>query len=387
MCFFKKSCEEKKMMRNTFRSVAIFWAALCVSVLAVADPAAYQIETITDELSFPYSIAFLPGGDMLVTEKPGRLRVLKEGVLQPEPIPGTPDVFRGLDGDQQQGGLLDIALHPRFAENRLVYLSFSEGDDKGSTASVIRARYQDGRLEDVVKLYTAFPAVKKAIGFGARLMFLPDETLLISMGDRLLAREEAQNLGSSLGKVLRLKDDGGIPEDNPLINTADALPEIWTYGHRIIIGMVYDPITDTVYAHENGPKGGDELNILKVGANYGWPFATFGLDYSGGYVSPFTSYPGTVQPLTDWTPSLAPSGMTICRGCLWSEWEGDLIIGNLVGQQVRRVRVLNGVVTEQEILFAELEERFRDVRFGPDGALYILTDNEQGRILKVVPKR
>ena len=192
---------------------------------------------------------------------------------------------------------------------------------------------------------------------------------------------------SSLGKVLRLKDDGGIPEDNPLINTADALPEIWTYGHRIIIGMVYDPLTDTVYAHENGPKGGDELNILKVGANYGWPFATFGLDYSGGYVSPFTSYPGTVQPLTDWTPSLAPSGMTICRGCLWSEWEGDLIIGNLVGQQVRRVRVLNGVVTEQEILFAELEERFRDVRFGPDGALYILTDNEQGRILKVVPKR
>jgi glucose/arabinose dehydrogenase len=239
----------------------------------------------------------------------------------------------------------------------------------------------------VVKIYTAVPDVKKAIGFGARITFLPDETLLIALGDRLLAREEAQNLGSSLGKVVRLRDDGRIPEDNPFIDHADALPEIWSYGHRIIIGIMYDPVTDTVYAHENGPKGGDELNIIEPGKNYGWPFATYGLDYSGGYVSPFTSYPETEQPLTYWTPSLAPSGLTICRACQWSEWEGDLLFGNLVGRQARRIRLRNGAVIEQEILFRELEERIRDVRFGPDGALYILTDNEQGRILKVVPDR
>jgi glucose/arabinose dehydrogenase len=387
MYFFKKSFDGKRRMPNITRSVAILWTVLCISASAADESTNYQIETITDKLSFPYGIVFLPGGDMLVTEKPGRLRVFKEGVLLPEPISGVPEVFRGLKGDQQQGGLLDIALHPQFAENRLVYLSMSEGNDKASTTGVIRGEYRNGRLEDVVKIYTATPSVKKAIGYGARMIFLPDGTLLMTMGDRLLAREEAQNLGSSLGKVLRVKDDGGIPGDNPFINNPDALPEIWSYGHRIIIGIVYDPVSNTVYAHENGPKGGDELNILKAGNNYGWPFATYGLDYSGGYVSPFTSYPGTEQPLTHWTPSLAPSGLTICRGCQWSEWEGDLIVGNLIGQQVRRIRLRDGVVIEQETLFEELEERFRDVRFGPDGALYILTDNERGRVLRVVPKR
>ena len=387
MWFFKKYFRKKRIMRNVVLSTAVLWAALCFSVSAADDSADHQIETITDKLVFPYGMVFLPDGDMLVTEKPGRLRVVKEGVLQPEPIAGIPEVFDGLKGNTRHGGLLDIALHPRFAENRLVYLTLTEGNDKGSTTSVIRGRYRDGRLDEVVKLYTAIPNVKKTIGYGARIIFLPDETLLISMGDRFLAREEAQNLGSSLGKVLRLRDDGGIPGDNPFINNADALPEIWSYGHRIIIGIVLDPVTNTVYAHENGPKGGDELNIIEPGVNYGWPFASLALDYSGGYVSPFTSYPGTVQPLTHWTPSLAPSGLTICRGCLWNEWEGDLLFGNLVGQQVRRIRLHNRAVIEQEILFQELEERFRDVRFGPDGALYILTDNEKGRLLRVVPNR
>jgi len=387
MCFLKYDIGRKKMVRNVIHSASVLWAVFCISALAADESTDYRIETVTDELVFPYGMVFLPDGDMLVTEKPGRLRVIRESMLQPKAVSGIPEVFAGLKGDIQHGGLLDIALHPKFAENRLVYLSLSEGNDKASTTSVIRGRYRNGRLDDVKKIYTAVPNVPKAIGFGARITFLPDETLLIALGDRLLAREEAQNLGSSLGKVVRVTDDGGIPEDNPFIDNADALPEIWSYGHRIIIGIVYDPVTHTVYAHENGPKGGDELNIIEGGKNYGWPFASYGLDYSGGYVSPFTSYPGTEQPLTYWTPSLAPAGMTICRGCQWSEWEGDLLVGNLVGQQARRIRLRNGAVIEQEILFKELEERIRDVRFGPDGALYILTDNEKGRILKVVPAR
>ena len=374
-------------MRNVIYSVGILWAVLCLSAYAADESTDYRIETITDKLVFPYGIVFLPGGDMLVTEKPGRLRVITGGVLQPEPVSGIPEVFAGLKGENQQGGLLDIALHPRFTQNKLVYLSLSEGNDKANTMSVIRGKYRNGHLDEVVKIYTAVPNVPKSIGYGARMAFLPDETLLIAMGDRFLTREEAQNLGSSLGKVIRLRDDGGIPEDNPFINHEDALPEIWSYGHRIIIGIVYDAATNTVYAHENGPKGGDELNIIKPGYNYGWPFAGYGLDYSGGYVSPFTSYPGTEQPLTYWTPSPALAGITVCRACQWSEWEGDLIVGALVGRQVRRIRLRNEAVIEQEIMLEELDERFRDVRFGPDGALYILTDNVKGRILKVVPDR
>jgi glucose/arabinose dehydrogenase len=387
MCLFKKYFAKRKIVQNVIYSAAVLWAALCIPALAAGEPTDYRIETVTDKLVFPYSLAFLPGGDMLVTEKPGRLRLITDGVLRPEPVSGIPEVFPGEKGGLQHGGLLDIALHPLFTDNRLVYLSLSEGNDKASTTSVIRGSYRNSRLDDVVKIYTAVPHVKKAIGFGARIAFLPDETLLISLGDRLLAREEAQNLGSSIGKVVRVKDDGGIPKDNPFINTADVLPEIWSYGHRIIIGMVYDPVTDTVYAHENGPMGGDELNIINPGKNYGWPFATYGLDYSGGYTSPFTSYPGTEQPLTYWTPSLAHSGLTICRACQWSEWEGDLLFGTLVAKQARRIRLRNGEVIEQEILFQELDERIRDVRFGPDGALYILTDNQEGRLLKVVPNR
>ncbi len=374
-------------MRNIIYSIGFLWAALCTPALMADESAAFHIETITDKLVFPYGMVFLPGGDMLVTEKPGRLRLIREKVLQPEPVSGVPEVFAGLKDDAQQGGLLDIALHPRFTQNQLLYLSLSEGTDKANTTSIIRGQYRNGRLDEVQKIYTAIPNIAKAIGYGARMTFLPDETLLITVGDRFLHREEAQNLGSSLGKVIRLKDDGRVPKDNPFVNNSDALPEIWSYGNRIIIGIIYDSVTNTVYAHENGPMGGDELNILEPGSNYGWPFATYGLDYSGGYISPLTSYPGTEQPLTYWIPSLAPSGMTICRGCQWSEWEGDLFIGTLVGQQVRRIRLRNGAVIEQEILLRPLEERIRDIRFGPDGALYILTDYEEGRLLKVVHKR
>jgi glucose/arabinose dehydrogenase len=387
MCGCNKHSSKMSIMRSLLCALSLLLAALGVPAFAADGSAAYQVETITDQLVFPYSMAFLPDGEMLVTEKPGRLRSIKNGVLQPAPVAGTPEVFAGLAGRIQHGGLLDIALHPRFADNRLVYISFAEGNQKANTTSVMRGTYRHGRLEEVTTIYTGTPNVDMAIGYGARIAFLPDETLLVALGDRFLPREQAQNLGSSLGKVIRLTDDGGIPGDNPFIGKHDALPEIWSYGHRIIIGIMYDPVSNTVYAHENGPKGGDELNIIERGKNYGWPFASYGLDYSGGFVSPFTTYPGTEQPLTVWTPSLAPSGITMCRGCLWSEWEGDLVVGNLVGQQARRIRLADRKVVEQHALFQELGERLRDVRFGPDGALYILTDSPQGRLLRVTPKR
>jgi len=339
----------------------------------------YRIETVVDGLDRPYGIAFLPGGDILVSEQPGRLRIIRDGLLLPDPVSGVPDVYTG-----QQGGLLEIALHPRFEENGFLYFSLSQGTEDANTMHVFRGRYNTSGLHDVIKIFTAVPAIKDStLCSSHRMVFLPDETLLITVGDGFDYREEAQNLGSTLGKIVRVNDDGQIPKDNPFINQSNAQSEIWSYGHRCALGIVYDRVTHTVYAHENGPKGGDELNLIQSGKNYGWPIATHGIDYTGAYISPFKAYPGTEQPMVQWTPALAPSGMTQCRNCQWREWEGDLFIGMMRGQQVRRVSIKNNVVTEQEALFENLGEHIRNLRFGPDGALYLLTKNTKGRVLKV----
>ena len=342
----------------------------------------YKIDIIAEGLDKPYSLAFLPNGDLLVTEKPGRLRVISNGVLQKEVITGVPDVFVG-----RQGGLLDIALHPRFEQNRMIFLSMTQGDDSGSAINVYRGRYSDGHLSDVERVFTSAPQQVNPVGFGARMVFLPDETLLISVGDGFEYREEAQRLSNTLGKIIRVTDNGQVPQDNPFIGQDNIEPKIWSYGHRVVIGLLHDPVTHTIYSHENGPMGGDELNIIKAGANYGWPIASYGLAYSGAYVSPFKTYPGTEEPLTHWTPSLAPSGLAICRNCQWSEWEGTLFVGMLAGRQVRQVSLKNGVVVEQNELFKELGERIRDVRFGPNGYLYLLTDDSNGRVIKVLPTK
>ena len=258
-----------------------------------------------------------------------------------------------------------------------------------NTVVLIRGRYSDGHLTDVKELFSS--DVTTRITGGSRITFLADETLLMTVSEGYKNRLKAQDLASALGKIIRLNDDGTVPRDNPFVDREGALPFIWSYGHRIMIGLIYDALTNTVYAHENGPAGGDELNIITKGSNYGWPIATFGKAYAGAISSPFTHYPGTEPPLVDWTPSLAPSGMAICRQCQWPEWEGQLFIGMLGGQQVRRVHIKQGSkagkAIEQEALFKSLGQRVRDVRFGPDGAMYLLVQSpaywDDGQLLKV----
>ena len=354
---------------------------LCLTSTSLAEETQdYVFDRVAEGLQQPYGIAFLPNGDLLITEKLGRLRLVSEGVLQLEPIVGVPEVNTSL-----QGGLLDIALHPRFSENRWVYLSLSKGNEDANATQVVRGRYDHGRLNNVEVIFTAKPLKANSVHFGARMVFLPDETLLITVGDGFDYREQAQNMNSALGKIIRVTASGGIPADNPFINQANVHPALWSYGHRNPQGIVYDAKLGKVYAHEHGPMGGDELNQIHPGKNYGWPLATFGLDYSGAYVSPVNAYPGTEQPLVQWTPSLAPSGLAQCRDCLWPEWEGDLFVGMLAGQHVRRVHFDHGVAKSERALFTELNSRVRDVRFGPHGALHLLLENSEGHVLRVTP--
>lgn len=362
------------------------WSGICLLAAAFASAApdvpGYRISTVAEGLRQPYGIAFLPDGELLITEKAGYLRRVSEGVLQAEPVSGVPEVYPAL-----QGGLLDIALHPRFSDNRWVYLSLSSGSQQANATQVIRGRYANGQLHNLKVIYTAQPFKGKEVHFGARMTFLPDETLLVTVGDGFEYREQAQNLQSALGKIVRIDDEGNIPPDNPFIKRDRVKPEIWSYGHRNPQGIVYDASAKTIYAHEHGPMGGDELNQIQPGSNYGWPFATDGLDYSGAYVSPLTSYPGTEPPLVQWTPSLAPSGLGQCRNCQWPEWEGDLFVGMLAGKHVRRIHFQPDGTVKEMALFGELNARIREVNFGPDGALYLLLENSLGQVLKVEPEK
>ena len=371
-------------MTNRLRMTLILLLAVSVSgsyLPATAEEApGYRIETYIDCLRHPYSIAFLPDGGALITEKAGRLRLFANGRLSPEPAAVLPAVY-----DKNQGGLTDVVLHPRFADNQLVYLAGSTGDDNANRTTVLRGRLEGHRLTDVETVFRAQPPKDTTVHFGARLAFLKDGTLLISVGDGGQYREKAQDLSSMLGSIIRIRDDGSVPDDNPFVDRSGALPEIWSYGHRNPQGLMVDNVTGEAYATEHGPRGGDELDHIEPGNNYGWPLATYGVDYTGARITPFKEYPGTIQPLVQWTPSLAPSGLDRCRGCLWPEWEGDFFAGMLMGRQVQRVSFKDGK-SHRESLFEEPGERIRDVTFGPDGALYLVTDNVQGRVLRVTPR-
>jgi aldose sugar dehydrogenase len=360
------------MLRTFF-----FLALATLALHAVAD-ADYELTTVAEGLELPWGLAFLPDGEMLVTERPGRLRRIAADGSVSAPLAGVPPVFfRG------QGGLLDVALHPQFADNDLVYLSYAHGDARANGTRVARARLGTTGLESLEVIFTVTPSKDTPQHYGGSMAFMADGTLLLTTGDGFDYREEAQNLGSLLGKTIRLGDDGSIPPDNPFVGRADAMDAIWTYGHRNPQGLVIDPETKAVYQHEHGPRGGDELNLLRAGRNYGWPAITYGLDYSGARVSPFTEQPGMEQPLLQWTPSIAPSGLTIYRASEFTEWQGDLFVGALVDREVRRLRLRDGDVVEQEALFSDLGERIRTVRVGPDGHLYLVTDSAQGRVIRV----
>lgn len=370
---------------SAFKSM--FPKTLITALLAVAlvNPATardeYRIETLTEGLQYPWALAFLPDGRMLVTEREGRLRMIEaDGTLRDEPIEGVPTGYQDV-----QAGLMHVALDPEFGTTPWVYLTLAYGREDANNTRLIRGRLVEDRLEDVETLFDAHPAKAGGSHFGGRIAFLPDKTLILTLGDGFDYREQAQNLDNHLGTLVRLTRDGKAPEDNPFYGRTGMANEIYSYGHRNVQGIAYDKKNDRLLINEHGPKGGDEINLIEAGANYGWPLATFGLDYTGAQISPFQSQPDTVAPLLHWTPSIAPSALTIYDGTLFPDWQGDLFNAALASKEVRRVRLVEGQVAEQQSLFAELDERIRDVQVGPDGALYLLTDSPEGRLLKVTP--
>ena len=344
-----------------------------------ASAAEYKIESVADGLSHPWAIAFLPDGDMLVTERPGRLRRITNGKLRQESIGNLPEVYVG-----GQGGLFDIILDPGFETNHRIFLSFSSGSKSANATRVVSATLEGNSLQDIRTIFTALPTRDTPHHFGGRLALMPDQTLLVTVGEGFDFREQAQFLDNHLGKLIRINTDGTVPADNPFTGRDDALPEIWTYGHRNPQGLLVS-VDGTVWLHEHGPRGGDELNRIEPGKNYGWPAITHGMDYSGAYVSPFTEAAGMEQPVIDWTPSIAPAGFCEYQGDAFPDWQGNLFVAALAEKSVRRLHMENGRVKSQEIMFTELKQRIREVRAGPDGYLYLLTDSEEGQVLRVSP--
>jgi glucose/arabinose dehydrogenase len=321
----------------------------------------YKLTEIAKNLDHPWSMAFLPDGSMLVTERVGRLRLIKDGLLQPQAIGGVPQVHTG-----SQAGLFDVVLHPKFAQSGILYLTYAAGTKAANGTEVARARFDGSALRDVRVIFKAMPLKDTDNHYGGRMAFLPDGTFVLTIGEGFEYREAAQDLGSDLGKIVRLKDDGSVPADNPFIGQRGVRPEIYTWGHRNEQGLLYDAKSGRLWETEHGPRGGDELNLIVAGKNYGWPVITYGMDYSGAYVSPYTERPGLEQPVIYWTPSIAPSGLALYRGDLFPAWDGDLFVS-------------------QEELLNALHARIRDVRVGPDGYLYVCTDETDGRVLRLEP--
>lgn len=354
-------------------------------------PVDYQITTVAEDLDHPWSLAFLPDGDLLVTERTGKLLLIGEGgerqTLRDFNDNGEfPDVHFG---DGIQAGLFDVVLHPDFEENGQIYISYTGKLENGeNTLLLMRFTYADGELSRGEQLFAASPSRIQGNHYGARFVFLPDGTLLMPVGDAFHFREEAQALDNHFGKIVRLNDDGSVPTDNPFVGQEGALPEIWSYGHRNPQGIIL-AADGRVLENEHGPAGGDEINQIKRGANYGWPTVTYALDYSGGRVSPFEALDGTEQSLVHFTPSIAPSGFAQYSGEAFPDWEGDLFVSALVLRHVRHINMNgDGSLGEQRELFGELDVRFRDVRSGPDGMLYLLTEepDQTSRILRVMPE-
>jgi len=339
-----------------------------------------KVVTVTDGLEHPWSMAFLPGGDVLITERPGRLRILRDGQLLPEPVPGLPEVRA-----YRQGGLLDLALHPDFEDNRLLYFSYAGNHADGITTHVARGRFEDDALHDVQVLFVAEPASDNGRHFGSRLVFDNEGYLYITVGDRG-DMPRAQNLDDHAGSTIRLHDDGRVPEDNPFVGRSDARPEIYTYGNRNAQGMALHPVTGEVWQNEHGPRGGDELNRIRAGVNYGWPVISHGIDYSGRDIGEgISEQEGMEQPVHHWTPSIAPSGMAFYTGDVFPAWRGNLFVGALAHTHVTRLVMDGNRVVDEEPMLREMSQRIRDVRQGPDGHLYLLTDHNNGRLLRLEP--
>ena len=373
--------------RNALGALAALGATLGCTALW-AQTAQPRVVVVAHGLVNPWGLAFLPDGRLLVTERPGRMRIVAADGKPGPPLPGLPAVVA--DG---QGGLLDVALDPRFASNRLVYWSYSEAaaNGDGNSTAVARARLDGApgaeRLAEVQLIFRQLPKVASKLHFGSRLAFGTDGRLFITLGDRFSRKDDAQNLDNHLGKVVRIEADGRVPGDNPLIGRPGAKPEIWSWGHRNVQGAAIHPGTGELWTTEHGPQGGDELNLTQPGRNHGWPVITYGRNYGlGTKIGEGTERADVVAPLAHWVPtSVAPSGMAFLTSERYPGWKGNLFIATLRGQALIRITLDGNKVLSQERLLQPLNERIRDVRQGPDGYLYLLTDNADGRVLKVLP--
>lgn len=374
------------MMRFAFSLVlTLGFASIALArgevVTASTQQGKVRLVTVVDGLEHPWGIAFLPDGRALVTERPGRLRVVGADGALSEPLGGVPAVDA-----VKQGGLLDVALDPDFASNRLVYLSYAEKRDGGNGTTVARGRLGERGLEAVEVIFRQQPAVDSGHHFGSRLVFARDGRLFVTLGERNSARAKAQTLDNHLGKVVRIERDGRVPPDNPFLGRAGALPEIWSYGHRNIQGAALHPTTGELWTNEHGPKGGDELNLDLPGLNYGWPKVSYGVEYSGATISESGTAPGIEAPVHHWVPSIATSGLLFYTGERFPEWRGSAFVGGLSSKQVARLEMDgNHVVREERLLEGVVKERVRDVEQGPDGLIYLLTDEAKGRLLRIEP--
>jgi aldose sugar dehydrogenase len=339
----------------------------------------FEAVVLAGDLENPWGLAFLPDGRMLVTERPGRLRVFEDGKGLSAPVSGVPEVAaRG------QGGLLDVVLHPDYAANGWIYMSHAVAHEGGARTAVSRARLDGGALRDLETVFVAKNPGSGGVHFGSRIAFGADGKLYVSVGERGNANQ-AQNPKNNNGTVLRLNDDGSVPSNNPFVGRDDALPSVFTYGHRNPQGMIRHPLRNEIWVHEHGPLGGDEINLLVGGANYGWPVVTFGRSYSGFPIGEGSAKAGMTPPLHHWTPSIAPSGMAFYDGDAFPRWRGNLFVGSLKFRYLARL-VLDGtrVVSEERLIERDFG-RVRDVRQGPDGLIYILTDEDDGQLIRLQP--
>jgi glucose/arabinose dehydrogenase len=372
-------------MKRTF---ALLPAALAFACSALAAPPVVQTEeyavrvvTIVQGLEHPWGLAFLPDGRMLVTERPGRLRIVgADGKLDPSPVSGLPKVE-----EFGQGGLLDVALHPKFKENGLVYLSYAARGQGGVGTEVIRGRLQGSQLADVRTVFRAEPKSGGGRHFGSRLVFDRNGLLYVTLGERG-EQDRAQKLDDHAGKIVRIGDDGRVPDDNPFRGTAGAKPEIYSLGNRNVQGAALHPQTGVLWAHEHGPQGGDEVNVIRAGTNYGWPIITYGANYgTGTKIGEGTEKPGMAQPIHKWVPSIAPSGMAFYEGDKFSKWKGNLFVGALKDRMLVRLELEGERITKEERMLKDTLGRIRDVRSGPDGYLYLLTDSSDGALVRLEP--
>jgi len=376
--------------------VAAIVALAAVHALAAAQPVAVPLRassaagpfTVTEVargLEHPWSLAFLPDGRMLVTERPGRLRIVTADGKVSSPVSGVPPVHA-----VGQGGLLDVVASPDFATDRTIFLSFAQPADGGARTAVARAELHadaaGGSLRGTAVIFAQKHAPGGGHHWGSRIVFARDGTLYVTLGDRYSHRDRAQDLDSHFGKIVRIRRDGSVPADNPFAKTPGALPEIWSIGHRNLQGAAVHPVTGRLWTHEHGPQGGDEVNVGKAGANYGWPVISFGREYvTGRRIGEGTSRAGIEPPLHQWTPSIAPSGMAFYTGTQFPAWRGSVFVGSLKFRMLSRLEFDGERFVREERLLEGIGERIRDVRQGPDGLIYLLTDSANGRLLRLAP--